>query len=134
MRATVVVAAEVEAVVGVFMCVRVAAAVLVEDSVVTVVLGVAVPVPVVVCGALVVLAIIVINAVDVAALVVLFTVFVGESVLFWETMVEVSLIDARIVVWNVFGVLLPVFSVASREEVLVAVAPAMAVTPIVITA
>lgn len=81
--------------------------------VVTGLVGVAVPFLVVVFGAFVVLTIIVIDAVDVAALV-FFTVIVGESVLFWETMVGVSVVDPRIVVWNVFGFTLPV-DVTSTE-------------------
>lgn len=81
--------------------------------VVTGLVGVAVPFLVVVFGAFVVLTIIVIDAVDVAAFV-FFTVIFGESVLFWETMVGVSVVDPRIVVWNVFGVTLPV-DVTSTE-------------------
>lgn len=81
--------------------------------VVTGLVGVAVPFLVVAVGAFVVLTIVVIDAVDVAALV-FFTVIVGESVLFWETMVGVSVVDARIVVWNVFGVTLAV-DVTSTE-------------------
>lgn len=80
---------------------------------VTGLVGVAVPFLVVAVGAFVVLTIVVIDAVDVAALV-FFTVIVGESVLFWETMVGVSMVDARIVVWNVFGVTLAI-DVTSTE-------------------
>lgn len=86
------------------------------DASVLVVTGlvvVAVPFLVVAVGAFVVLTIVVIDVVDVAALV-FFTVIVGESVLFWETMVGVSVVDARIVVWNVFGVTLAV-DVTSTE-------------------
>lgn len=97
--------------------------------VVSVVVGMAEPVLVVVFAAFVLL-----DPLDVAAFAVSFTIFVGEFVLFWDTAIKGSVVDAKTIVWNVFAVTMPAITVACRVEVRVVVAPTALVAADVVAA